>query len=116
MVQGVGPNDVIELSEAKTKERVKTLTLQAADPRFDVTIGDGCLVGRLDNATIISAKVLVESLGELAVTVVDQETYIDPLLLGPHAQVSGLLLHPFTRGVAGTWREKDFSAAQMDKG
>ncbi len=36
---------MIQLPEAKTKERVKTLTFQASDPRFDEAIGDGGLVG-----------------------------------------------------------------------
>jgi hypothetical protein len=34
---------------------------------------------------------------------VDQEPHVDPLLLGPHAHVTCLLLHPFTSRVAGTW-------------
>jgi hypothetical protein len=36
--------DVIQLSKAKTKESAQTLSLQAADPRFDVAIYDGCTV------------------------------------------------------------------------
>ncbi len=116
MVQGVGPNDVIQLSEAETEELIQTLTLQAADPRFNVAIGDGGLVGRQNGAAIRTAKILVKSLGELAVTIMDQETHVDPFILGPHAQVSGLLLHPFTCRVRGTWREKDLSTAQMDEG
>ena len=103
MVQAVDLNDVIQLSEAETEELVQALAFKATDPGFDEAICDGCLVRSQNGATIRAAKILVEALGELAVTVVDQEPHVDPFLLGPHAQVSCLLLHPFTRGVVGTW-------------
>ena len=103
MVQGVDLNDVIQLSEAETEELVQALALQAADPGFDEAIGDGGLVRSSDGTAIRATKMLIEGLGELAIAIMDQEPYVDPFILGPHAQVSGLLLHPFTRGVVGTW-------------
>ena len=103
VVRGVGLNDVIQLSEAKTEELIQALAFKASDPRFDEAICDGCLVGSPNRATIRAAKILVEALGELAVTVMDQEPHIDRFLLSPHAYIPGLLLHPFSRGVAGTW-------------
>jgi len=81
---------------------VQVFSLKAADPGFDVTIGYGRLVGRLDNATILTTKILVESLGELTVTIMEQEPHVDPFLLSPHAQVSGLLPHPLTIRIVGT--------------
>ncbi len=103
VVRSVDLNDVIQLSEAETKELVQALALQAADPGFDEAICDGCLVRSSDGAAIGPAEELIESLGKLAVTVVNQEPHVDPLILGPHAHIPGLLLHPFTRGVAGAW-------------
>ncbi len=94
---------MIQLSEAKTKEGVKTFTLQAADSGFDEAIGDRCLVRSPNGAAIGPAEELIESLGELAVTVADQKPHVDPFLLGPHAHIPSLLLHPFARGVVGTW-------------
>ena len=111
VIEGIGLNDVIQLSEAKTEEMVQALAPKAADPGFYEAIGDRCLVRSSDGTAIRAAKMLIESLGELGVTVVNQKSHIDPFLLGPHVHISGLLLHPFTRGVAGTWREKDLSAA-----
>ncbi len=103
MIQSVSLDDMIQLPKTETEEMVQTFSLKAADPRFDIAICDGRLAGRLDNATITSAKVLVESIRELRVPIVNQEPHINPFILGPHAKVSGLLLHPFTRGIAGTW-------------
>ncbi len=103
MIQCVSLDDMIQLPKTETEEMVQGFSLKAADPGFDVTICDGRLAGRLDNATIISVKILVKALAEFAVTIMDQEPYVDSFLLGPHPQVSGLLLHPFTRGIAGTW-------------
>ncbi len=115
VIQGIGMNDVIQLSEAKAEERVQTLSLKAADPGFDKAIGDRCLVRSSDGTAIRAAKMLIKGLGEFAVAIMDQEPHVDPFILSPHAQISGLLLHPFARGVAGTWREKDLSAAQMNE-
>ncbi len=103
MIGSVGLDNVIQLSEAETKEMVQAFSLKATNPAFDKTIRDGCLVRSSDGAAIGPAEELIESFGELAITVVDQEPYVDSFILGPHTQVSGLLLHPFTRGVAGTW-------------
>ncbi len=94
---------MIQLPEAKAEELIQALAFKAADPGFDVTIGDGGLVGSQNDTAIRAAKIPVESLGELAVTIMDQEPYINPFILGPHAQIPGLLLHPFAIGVAGTW-------------
>ena len=57
---------------------VQALSLKAADPAFDKTIRDGCLVGSPNGAAIGTAEELIESLGELAVTVVDQKPNVDP--------------------------------------
>ncbi len=103
MIQGVSLDDMIQLPKTETEKMVQCFSLKAADPGFDIAICDGRLAGRLDNATIISAKILVKALAEFAVTIMNQEPHINPFILGPHAHVSGLLLHPFTRGIAGTW-------------
>ncbi len=116
MVRGVGLNNVIQLSEDKTEESVQTLTFKAADPGFNETIGDGCLVGSQNDTAIGPAEELIESLGELAVTVMDKESDINSFLLGPHPNVPSLLLHPLIVRVVGTWGEKDLSAAKMYKG
>ena len=101
---------MIQLPEAKTKESVQTLSLEAADPGFDEAIGDGRLVGSQNDTAIRAVKILIECIRELRIPIVNQEPHVDPFILGPHAQVSGLLLHPFARGVAGTRRNKDLSA------
>ena len=94
---------MIQLSEAKTEELVQALAFKAADPGFDVTIGDGGLVGSQNDTAILATKILVECIRELRVSIVNQKPHVDSLILSPHAQVSGLLLHPFAIGVAGTW-------------
>ncbi len=70
MIGSVGLDNVIQLSEAETKEMVQAFSLKAANPEFNVAICDGRLLGRLDNATIISAKILVKARAEFAVTII----------------------------------------------
>lgn len=57
-------------------------------------IRDWRLVGSPDGTAIGAAEELIESLGELAVPVMDQEPQVYPFLLSPHAYIPGLLLHP----------------------
>ncbi len=104
------------MSKAKTEKMIQALALQAADPGFDEAIGNGSLVGSQNDTAIVATKILIECIRELRISIMDQKPYVNPLILGPHAQVSGLLLHPFARGIAGTWRDKDLPTAQMDEG
>ncbi len=78
---------MIQLSEGKTEKMIQTLTLEAAYPAFDKTIREGCLVGCSNGAAIWAAEELIESLGELAVTIMDQEPHVDALILGPQVNM-----------------------------
>ena len=82
------------MSEAEAEKMVQAFTLKASDPAFNETIRDWRLVGSPDGTAIGAAEELIESLGELAVPVMDQEPQVYPFLLSPHAYIPGLLLHP----------------------
>ena len=116
VIRGVRLNDMIQQSKTETEETIQTLAFKATDPRFDVTIGDWRLVRSLNRSAIRTREILVKSLGELAVTIMDQEAYVDAFILSPYLQISGLLLHPFSSGVVGAGRNKGLPTAQMDEG
>jgi hypothetical protein len=73
---------MIQLPEAKAEELIQALSFKDSNPGFDVTIGDGGLVGSQNDAAIVATKILVKALAELAVPIVDQEPHINPFILG----------------------------------
>ena len=111
IVFGVRLHDVVQLPETEAEEVIQALPLQAADPRLGVTIGDGRLNRRPDNTAVGSLKMLIEGFGEFRIPVADQEPHIDPLVLGPHADVPGLLLKPFAERIVRARRHEDLPAA-----
>jgi len=99
IVLGVRLHYMVQLSEAEAEKVIQALTLQTANPRLGVTIGNGRLNRRPDDTAIITSEVLIKGFGKLRVPVMNQESNIDSLILDPHADIPRLLLHPFTRGI-----------------
>ncbi len=115
VVDAVGLDDVVELAQAEAEEVVQTLPFAAADPGLGEAVSDGCHERRSDGAAVTALEVLIEGLAELGVAIVDQESDVDPLILGPHPGVASLLLHPSIVGTVRGGGEEHLSAVQMDE-
>ena len=94
---------------------IQTLAFERADPRFGERIRiwsqercpDATRSGTADHAP--------KPARELAVTVMDEETRIEPLVLEPHQRVSRLLPDPPIVGTVCGRAEKDLARADMDE-
>jgi hypothetical protein len=98
--KGIFLSDVVEMVKARIEEVIQGFALKAPDPRLDESVGVGGERGRayfLDPGATEQAT--EPAPGELAVTIVEQELGIQPLLIEPHGEVAELLLDPPLVGV-----------------
>ena len=104
VVQGIGLHDVIQLPQAKAVEVVKALAFVASDPGLDEAVRDESTWRGQHGPSVFAAEVVVESLGEVAVAVVEEEPNVDPLVSCPHRGIPGLLPHPLGGWAVGVLR------------
>lgn len=81
VVVGIRGGNEVEMPKAKADQVVETFPLEAADSGLGVSIGDGRSDRRLDDVPVLACEMLVASLGELGVVVVDQVFQNDALVL-----------------------------------
>jgi hypothetical protein len=113
VVLDVDAQDVFEVAVAEDQEPVQALIANGADESLCVGVRLRRLHGRVDNLDSFAAEHLVESGGELAVAIVDQETH--PLKQVGEAEAARLLDDPGSGRVRRAAGEVDASATELDE-
>ena len=116
VVLDVNAEDVLELAATEDQQPVKALTADAADPALHVCARVRRPHRRLNDLDRLPCQQRVEVLGELRVSVVDEELNVPVAVIEFHQQVAGLLKHPSRVRLACAGEVVDAAAADRDEG
>lgn len=84
----------VEVPQAKAPEIVRGLSLEAPNPRFRERVRIWCQERRPDSTHAGTVEQTTKSSRELGVAIMDEEPYVELLVLEPHHHLSPLWPNP----------------------